>query len=253
MKNRDEFLQSVWEKSERAIAEEKARKRRRRQAGGLAAAAACLALVIGITSGGGPAELFGDLLGGTSYDGAAVEMQDTEDEVMRSNEAVQHYDSAGTVPQDTCTDDGAENYVSTAATDGTAMPGMSYDGALITEDLNDEDLYGELRKQTEAAEKAQDSQPGSLMAYYCLPIGIEIECYGDPDGIAMYTGDEKEVLEYMQWFYSIPEDQVLTTEEFESLNEIPTGYYKFTMDVSPGADTEGVDVVYWLVGDIRLP
>ena len=130
---------------------------------------------------------------------------------------------------------------------------MALDGALNLGGLNDKELYGELQRQTEEASKSKDDSDKDLMAYVFLPAGIEIVCYGDPDGAAMYTADEDEIMKYMQWFGSLPEDQVLTTEEFNNLKEIPTGYYKFTMDCSVDAETEGSDRVFWLIGEISLP
>lgn len=245
MKNRDDFINSVWEKSEKAMTEERARKGRRRQAGGLAACAACLALVIGITSGGGPAELLGDLLGGASSDEAF-----NEGVVMYDAESQDAYDVKDAA---TSSDDGSEVPVSPSCAGDTAV---SLDGAPTGAlQMSDADLYGVLREETEAAEKSKDSD---IIGYFCLPIGVQIE---DNNGSLLINTDaagneekcEELLLKYMKWFYSLPEDQVLTTEEFENLNEIPTGFYKFTMDFSLGADTEGVDRVFWLVGEVTLP
>jgi len=237
LKNRDEFIQSVWEKSERAMAEEKARKRRRRQAGGMAAAAACLALVIGITSGGGPAELLGDLLGGTSSDEAAVNdaLVMFEGEAQGADAVTAADDSDGEPVAPSCAGDAA----------------VSCDGAPAgVLKMSDAELYGLLREETEAAQKSEDSD---IMGYFCLPIGVEISIYTGDCSEVMYENSEKGVMEYMQWLYSLPEDQVLTTEEFENLKEIPTGFYKFTMDFSLGADTEGVDRIFYITGEVTLP
>ena len=264
MKNRDEFIQSVWEKSEKALEEERAQKARRRSVYKLgAAAAACFMLLAGAAGLGGPQAVY-DSIFGVGSDGAAAdsavmegesaggsvydtEMQDvvntTSDQELGYPEDPDMYPDGG--------DDmihGADVY------DGaTSMPSMALDGALNMGGLDDKELYGELREQTKDAEKGKEDSDKDLMAYIFLPTGIEIECYGGPDGVAMYTADEDEIIKYMRWFGSLPEDQVLTTEEFNNLKEIPTGYYKFTMDCSVDAETEGSDRVFWLIGEISLP
>ncbi|MBQ4649333.1 MAG: hypothetical protein IJB73_01385 [Firmicutes bacterium] len=250
MKNRDEFIQSVWEKSEKALAEERAQKARRRSIYKLgAAAAACFMLLAGAAGLGGPQAVYDSIFGvgsdsaaagsavmeGESADGSVydIEVQDMENTAADGSDDMFH---------------GADVY------DGaTSMPSMALDGALNLGGLNDKELYGELQRQTEEASKSRDDSCKDLMAYVFLPTGIEIECYGDPDGVAMYTADEDEIMKYMQWFGSLPENQVLTTEEFNNLKEIPTGYYKFTMDCSVDAETEGSDRVFWLIGEISLP
>lgn len=253
MKDRDEFIQSVWEKSEKAKAEEMAVKARRRSLYKFgAAAAACAMLLAGAAGLGGPQAVYEGLFDVVSDSAAGNGM--TEDGSTYSDE-FQHIEMAGTTADDQecvapaepgSTNDGSDS-------NSAAMPGMSLDGSLITDDLTDKDLYGQLREQAKSAQKTQESQVDGFMGYYFLPIGIEIESCGGPEAFAMYTGDEGEVLKYMNWFYNLPEEQVLTTEEFQSLKEIPTGYYKFTMDCSMDAETEGSDRVYWLVGEICLP
>lgn len=238
MKTRDDFMQSVWEKSEKAMAEERKKKvQRRRWAGGLAAA--CLTLVIGITSAGGAEELIAHLSGAAFPDEAVIEVQDADNAAAGetvSSPTVQYGEPSGS---DSVQADSADDME--VAYDGT-LPGAAK--------LSNEELQEELRKGLEDAEKSKDND---FLAYYCLPVGIEIAiCTEKCREIERITG-EAEVTEYMKWFYGLPEDQVLTDEEFQSLKEIPTGYYKFTMDLSWGADTEGVDLVYWIVGEVSLP
>ncbi|MBQ1959353.1 MAG: hypothetical protein II354_02900 [Firmicutes bacterium] len=221
MKTRDDFIQSVWEKSEKALIEERRKKvQRRRRAGGLVAA--CLILVAGTTYALNPA-----FLAPGSTDEAIYESDNAEGEAVSSP---------------------TSSYGAPAGSDSAEV---SYDGAFVgSTKLSGEELYDAMRKETDAAEKSMDSKPGDLMAYYCLPVGVVIET---PEGAALYAGEEKEVMKYMKWFYSLPEDQIMTAEEYESLKEIPTGYYKFTMDQSIGADTESVDIVFWITGDVTLP
>ena len=243
MKNRDEFLQSVWEKSEKALAEEKRQKIRQRKMGGFAAAAACLMLVAGVAGAGGMQGLTEDIFGGASTDEAMfVENQEVINgaiEATTSDDFAVGSTTYGTPADDA---DGAEKFQVTF--DG-ASPGMAA--------LSNAELYDVLREETEYAEKRKESD---FMGYFCLPIGVVIE---DSTGSVIVDTDtgngdeEKLLLMYMQWFYSIPEEQVLTTEEFQSLKEIPTGYYKFTMDQSLGADTEGADRVFWITGEVSLP
>ena len=231
MKTKDDFIQSIWEKSEKALIEERRKKvQRRRWAGGLAAA--CLILVAGTTYALNPAFL----------------APDAAEEAMVEDMVVQEAESGD--------DDAAGETISTPSAQFGAPAGsdsaeVSYDGAFVgSTKLSGEELYDAMRKETDAAEKSINSEPGDLMAYYCLPVGVVIET---PEGAALYAGEEKEVMKYMKWFYSLPEDQIMTAEEYESLKEIPTGYYKFTMDQSIGADTESVDIVYWITGDVTLP
>ncbi|MBQ1958973.1 MAG: hypothetical protein II354_00970, partial [Firmicutes bacterium] len=272
LKTRDDFIKSVWKKAETAMAEEarseltekavqngeagKARRRgRTRWTRWAAAAAACMLLAAGAAGLGGPQAVYdsifgvgsdsaamGDAAGSAAEDGGTYE-QEIQDIYMAGTTSSDQDNGApadsGTVP------DGSDNVM--------AMPGMSYDGAFVPDGLNDKDLYGELREQTKSAEEALDSEVGGLMSYYCLPVGVEIQSSGGPEAWAMYATGEEEVMKYMKWFYSLPEEQVLTTEEFDNLKEIPTGYYKFTMDCSMDAETEGSDIVYWLVGEISLP
>ena len=243
MKTRDDFIKNVWEKAENARAAETVRRKQRRKVYTFAAAAACIALVVGVTM--------------------PQDLQEAADQAYRP-EVV--YNSTVTM-NDGVTDDGTG--VPADAMDGSAeggadkdmadqnvaMPGMTFDGAIVTEKLDDKELYKELREQTKDADKVQSSDTqDQLMAYYCLPVGVIIESSVQPEGgFAMYAASEEEVLKYMKWFYNLPEEQVLTTEEFNNLKEIPTGYYKFTMDCSWGADTEGVDRVFWITGKVDLP
>ena len=232
MKTRDDFIQSVWEKSEKAMLEERRKKLKKRSRMTWGLAAACLILVAGTTYALDPAFLTPD----------AAEEAMVEDMTVQEAESGD-YDAAGETISTPSAQFGAPA--------GSDSAEVSYDGAFVgATRLSDEELYDAMRKETDAAEKSMDSKPGALMAYYCLPVGVVIET---PEGAALYAGDEKEVLKYMKWFYSLSEHQIMTAEEYESLKEIPTGYYKFTMDQSIGADTESVDIVYWITGDVTLP
>ena len=252
MKSRDDFIKSVWEKAEAEKARqtgEAGKARRRGRAGWTrwaAAAAACMLLVAGAAGLGGPQAVYDSIFGVGSDHAAMGEAAGNED----GSAAIELQDKEKI--EATVTDQ--DNTSPADPGDSTAaMPGMSYDGALVTDGLDDKKLYGELREQTKSAEEALDSEVGGLSSYYCLPVGVEIVSSGGDAARAMYAASEEEVMKYMKWFYSLPEEQVLTTEEFNSLEDIPTGYYKFTMDLSWGADTEDVDIVYWILGEVSLP
>lgn len=98
------------------------------------------------------------------------------------------------------------------------------------------------------AGKAGDEQ---ISAYYALPVAVEI-CEIQNEGIDSYnsrriTGDS--VIDAVEWFYGLDDELVYTQEEYEKLNkEIIKGkIYKFTMDCSDGDDSEGVDRIYYLL------
>ncbi len=66
--------------------------------------------------------------------------------------------------------------------------------------------------------------------------------------------EEDKITEYMEWFYTLEDEQILNEEEFENLNDKPEEYCKFTIDKSLGEDTEEETLIYYyIVGEFKLP
>ena len=250
MKSRDEFIRSVWEKSEKALAEEKNKGKEKAdrihfslgktRKSFLVAAAACMLLIAGTASLGGPQAIYEELFA-SGIDSAANESISEIEE--------QDFDSSVQDQETVCpssgeaTEDGSDSIVSS--------PTITADGTLNIEMLEDDALYEELRKQTDAASKSDDSVPGDLMDLLYLPLGVRIE---DSEGnVLIDVSDEKGVLKYMKWFYRLPEADILTNEEMEESKEISRDYYKFIMNCSIGSNTAGADRIYWIKGDVRIP
>ena len=253
MKSRDEFVKSVWEKSEKALAEEKKKdenlrffcRNKHKMSRTFVAAAVCVLVVAGTVSIGGPEAIYENLfILGT--DAAATESMFEKDEQEVQNSAMDR-EPVSHAAGDTA--DGETDSMDSSAT-------ITADGALDFAVLEDEALYGELKKQTEEALKSEDattpegSKSEDLQMYYFLPIGVRIEDF--EGNLLVDVTDEESIKKYMKWFYLLPEEQVLTNEEFEKV-ENPSASYKFTMDCSMGADTDSVDRNFWIQGDIQIP
>ena len=87
-----------------------------------------------------------------------------------------------------------------------------------------------------------------------LPAGIVLEDIVN-DSRTEINGEG--VAEYMDWFYNLPDEMKLTTEEYEEECEKSepekTVRYRFTMDLSLGEDKEGVDRIFYIVDGVELP
>lgn len=196
MKTRDEFIKSVREKSEIAMAEKEAAQadkkiKKKRIISWSATAAACLVIAVGAGSIGSIGSIVNK---GT--DGFMPEQ----------------YEANGTYR------DGV---------DSTAEPG----GA-----------------------PAADSYSSEKKHLYMLPAGIVLEDIVN-DSRTEINGEG--VAEYMDWFYNLPDEMKLTTEEYEEECEKSeperTVRYRFTMDLSLGEDKEGVDRIFYIVDGVELP
>ena len=187
MKTRDEFIKSVREKSEIAMAEKETARAEKKIKGKRiirwsAAAAACLVIAVGAGSIGN--------VGSTENKGSDGFMPE-------------QYEANGTYR------DGV---------DSTAEPG----GA-----------------------PAADSYSSEKKHLYMLPAGIVLEDIVN-DSRTEIAGED--IAEYMDWFYNLPDEMKLTTEESER-----TVRYRFTMDLSLGEDKEGVDRIFYIVDGVELP
>lgn len=196
MKTRDEFIRSVREKSEIAMAEKEAARaekkiKKKRIISWSATAAACLVIAVGAGSIGSIGSIVNK---GT--DGFMPEQ----------------YEANGTYR------DGV---------DSTAEPG----GA-----------------------PAADSYSSEKKHLYMLPAGIVLEDIVN-DSRTEIAGED--IAEYMDWFYNLPDEMKLTTEEYEEECEKSeperTVRYRFTMDLSLGEDKEGVDRIFYIVDGVELP
>lgn len=188
MKTRDEFIKSVREKSEIAMAEKEAARtekkiKQKKIMRWSAAAAACLVVAVSAGSIGNTGSMYN-----TGADGS---------------------DAAGTI-----------NVTDMEGTASTAAPG----GTPATDSFSDNDESKHL---------------------YMLPAGIVLEDLAN-DSRTEITGED--IAEYMDWFYNLPDEMKLTTEESES-----TVRYRFTMDFSQGEDEEGVDRVFYILDGVDLP
>lgn len=193
MKTRDEFIRSVREKSEIAMAEKEAARtekkiKKNRIISWSAAAAACLVIAVG--AGG-----IGSIMD-TGADGLLPEQ----------------YEANGTYRYDV-------------------------DSTIEMGDAAAEDSYGSAGKHL-----------------YMLPAGIVLEDLEEGSGLGI-TGDNIAI--YMDWFYNLPDEMKLTTEEYEEECEKSeperTVRYRFTMDLSLGEDKEGVDRIFYIVDGVELP
>lgn len=216
MKTRDEFIKSVREKSEIAIAEKEAARadkkiKKKRIISWSATAAACLVIAVGAGSIG----TIGSIV----------------------NKGTDGADTAGT-------SDGAamESSTGTAELGGQTLPqepakGIYDDAVTDAEGRDMEKPYGTAGKHL-----------------YMLPAGIVLEDLETGDGLGI-TGDNIAI--YMDWFYNLPDEMKLTTEEYEQeckkTEQVRTIRYRFTMDFSQGEDKEGVDRIFYIFDGVELP
>lgn len=195
MKTRDEFIRSVREKSEIAMAEKEAARaekkiKKKRIISWSAAAAACLVIAVSAGSIGNIGSMFK-----TGVDGI---------------------DAAGTI--------------------------------------NVTDMDGTASTAERGGASATDSYSSESEHLYMLPAGIVLEDIVN-DSRTEINGEG--VAEYMDWFYNLPDEMKLTTEEYEEECEKSeperTVRYRFTMDLSLGEDKEGVDRIFYIVDGVELP
>ena len=195
MKTRDEFIRSVREKSEIAMAEKEAARaekkiKKKKIMSWSAAAAACLVIAVSAGSIGNIGSMFK-----TGVDGI---------------------DAAGTI--------------------------------------NVTDMDGTASTAERGGASATDSYSSESEHLYMLPAGIVLEDIVN-DSRTEINGEG--VAEYMDWFYNLPDEMKLTTEEYEEECEKSepekTVRYRFTMDLSLGEDKEGVDRIFYIVDGVELP
>ena len=227
MKTRDEFIKSVREKSEIAMAEKEAARaekkiKQKKIMRWSVAAAACLVIAVGAGS-------IGSMVN-TGADGFMTEKYKADGA-----------DTAGT-------SDGAamDNTASTAELGGQSMPtepakGIYDDAATDAEGTDMEESYGSVGKHL-----------------YMLPAGIVLEDLEECSELGI-TGDN--IAKYMEWFYNLPDEMKLTAEEYEEeyeeeckkTEQVRTIRYRFTMDFSQGEDKEGVDRIFYILDGVELP
>ena len=173
MKDREDFLASVYAKRDAALAKEK--KHKKRMMSGLTAAAACLVLMVSVTSGGLDRFAGGGMMEG-SADGAAVESM-VESEAP-SNDAMNAAD-------DFMVEDGFTDGDSASP---SAMPGQS---AVSQETAEDDSARKDIYDIE--TDKYQDVQ------YYCLPCvtieGLAVE----GEAAAMHASGIEEVKKVQAW------------------------------------------------------
>lgn len=101
---------------------------------------------------------------------------------------------------------------------------------------------------------ATDSYGGAGKYLYMLPAGIVLEDLAN-DNRTEITGED--IAEYMDWFYNLPDEMKLTTEEYEEeckeSEPERTVRYRFTMDLSLGEDKDGVDRIFYIFDGAELP
>lgn len=106
----------------------------------------------------------------------------------------------------------------------------------------------------EPGNAATDSYGSADKHLYMLPAGIVLEDLKTGDGLGI-TGDNIAI--YMDWFYNLPDEMKLTTEEYEEeckkTEHVRTIRYRFTMDFSQGEDKEGIDRIFYILDGVELP
>ena len=205
MKTRDEFIRSVREKSEIAIAEKEAAQtekkiKKKKIMRWSAAAAACLVVAVSAGSIGNVGSMFN------------------------------------------------------TGTDGFMPEQNGADGSDAAETINVTDMDGTASTAERGGASATDSYSSESKNLYMLPAGIVLEDIVN-DSRTEINGEG--VAEYMDWFYNLPDEMKLTTEEYEEECEKSeperTVRYRFTMDLSLGEDKEGVDRIFYIVDGVELP
>ena len=187
MKDREEFLASVYAKRDAELAKRK--KYKKRVVSGLSAAAACLVLTVGLVQTD-VLNLLGAATEGAA-DGAAMES---------INEAFTPYEGETETADDTqtmedlTTEDGYREDGS--GVDGTVEPGSmpSSAPAMSEQDAAAKDIYD---IDTDAA--------GSGTAYYCLPC-FTIEMYGEEYASATHGVGLEDVEKVKAWVDQLTEN-----------------------------------------------
>ena len=216
MKTRDEFIKSVREKSEIAMAEKEAARadkkiKKKRIISWSATAAACLVIAVGAGSIG----TIGSIV----------------------NKGTDGADTAGT-------SDGAamESSTGTAELGGQTLPqepakGIYDDAVTDAEGRDMEKPYGTAGKHL-----------------YMLPAGIVLEDLETGDGLGI-TGDNIAIY-MDWFYNLPDEMKLTAEEYEEECNRAEpesTVRYRFTMDLSQGEDKEGVDRTFYIVAGVELP
>ena len=216
MKTRDEFIKSVREKSEIAMAEKEAARadkkiKQKRIIRWSAAAAACFVIAVGAGSIG----TIGSIV----------------------NKGTDGADTAGT-------SDGAamESSTGTAELGGQTMPqepakGIYDDAVTDAEGTDMEKPYGTAGKHL-----------------YMLPAGIVLEDLETGDGLGI-TGDNIAIY-MDWFYNLPDEMKLTAEEYEEECNRAEpesTVRYRFTMDFSQGEDKEGVDRTFYIVDGVEMP
>ena len=216
MKTREEFIKSVREKSEIAIAEKEAARadkkiKKKRIISWSATAAACLVIAVGAGSIG----TIGSIV----------------------NKGTDGADTAGT-------SDGAamESSTGTAELGGQTMPqepakGIYDDAVTDAEGTDMEKPYGTAGKHL-----------------YMLPAGIVLEDLETGDGLGI-TGDNIAIY-MDWFYNLPDEMKLTAEEYEEECNRAEpesTVRYRFTMDFSQGEDKEGVDRTFYIVDGVEMP
>ena len=216
MKTRDEFIKSVREKSEIAIAEKEAARadkkiKKKRIISWSATAAACLVIAVGAGSIG----TIGSIV----------------------NKGTDGADTAGT-------SDGAamESSTGTAELGGQTLPqepakGIYDDAVTDAEGRDMEKPYGTAGKHL-----------------YMLPAGIVLEDLETGDGLGI-TGDNIAIY-MDWFYNLPDEMKLTAEEYEEECNRAEpksTVRYRFTMDFSQGEDKEGVDRTFYIVDGVEMP
>ena len=128
------------------------------------------------------------------------------------------------------------------------------DGIDAAGTINVTDMDGTASTAERGGASATDSYSSESEHLYMLPAGIVLEDIVN-DSRTEINGEG--VAEYMDWFYNLPDEMKLTTEEYEEECEKSeperTVRYRFTMDLSLGEDKEGVDRIFYIVDGVELP
>ena len=139
-------------------------------------------------------------------------------------------------------------------TDGFMPEQNGADGSDAAGTINVTDMDGTASTAERGGASATDSYSSESKNLYMLPAGIVLEDIVN-DSRTEINGEG--VAEYMDWFYNLPDEMKLTTEEYEEECEKSeperTVRYRFTMDLSLGEDKEGVDRIFYIVDGVELP
>ena len=216
MKTRDEFIKSVREKSEIAMAEKEAARadkkiKQKRIIRWSAAAAACFVIAVGAGGIGSIGSMVNK-----GYDGA---------------------DMAGT-------------------SDGAAMKGSTGTAELGGQTMPQEPAKGIYDDAVTDAEGTDMEKPYGTAGkhLYMLPAGIVLEDLETGDGLGI-TGDNIAIY-MDWFYNLPDEMKLTAEEYEEECNRAEpesTVRYRFTMDFSQGEDKEGVDRTFYIVDGVEMP